>query len=273
MTKLEDGIINTYIFNVFTGKAAHGNPAAVVILKAWVRTSELQALSRQLGQPVTSFVVETELGFEIRWFAGDIEINLCGHGSLAAAAAIFEHNQCCKPTVKLISQYGVVSINRCADGYTMAMPSWESVLLPGLSKYNKLLGLEAVDMFTTRDLVLVLESEEQVRNFVPNFDVIKRIDDYHALILTAQKRTNGYVLRYFAPNIGINEDIATGSAQCSLAPYWSKQLSKKTLEVSQLSSQGGYFQVTKNQNDTIELTVNVKLMQFIKCLGKGDLTA
>lgn len=267
MATLEDGIIKAYIFNVFTGKAAQGNPAAVVILNAWLQTRELQALSENLGQPVTSFVVGTELGFEIRWFAGDIEINLCGHGSLAAAAAIFEHNQYRKPTVKLISQHGVVSVNRCADGYTMAMPSWEPVFLPTLSKYNELLGLEAVDVFTTRDLVFVLESEQQVHNFEPNFDVLKNINDYHAVILTARKGTNGYVLRYFAPTIGINEDIATGSAQCSLAPYWSKQLSTKALEVTQLSSKGGYFQIATNQDNTIELTVNVELMQVIECLA------
>ncbi|WP_428465065.1 PhzF family phenazine biosynthesis protein [Photobacterium minamisatsumaniensis] len=263
--------MNAYIFNVFTGKKAKGNPAAVVKLNSWLPAYELKAISRNLGQPVTSFIVDVEQGYEIRWFAGEMEINLCGHGSLAAAATIFKINPSHDPAVELLNKHGTVSVNKCANGYTMAMPSWDSECTSELSKYSKLLDLEAIDVFATRDLVVVLESEEQVRNFKADFDVIKNISEYHAVILTAQKGTSGYVLRYFAPSIGINEDIATGSAQCSLVPYWSNRLSLKKLEVNQLSAQGGYFQVNQNQSDTIELTVSVVLTQVVKLGEKQEI--
>jgi len=171
-----------------------------------------------------------------------------------------DHKSC----IQLVSEFGTIVVHKCAGGYTMTMPSWQPEYNPTLLKYVKLLGLESVDTFSTRDLVVVLDNEQQVRSFKPDFDVIKGITDYHAVIVTAQKGTRGYVLRYFAPSIGIDEDIATGSAQCSLASYWSNQLSSNELEVSQLSAQGGYFQVSQNSNNSIELKVNLVLKQVVK---------
>ncbi|QFI37789.1 PhzF family phenazine biosynthesis protein [Moritella marina ATCC 15381] len=261
-----------YILNVFTGEHAQGNPAAVVKLTAWLADTELQALSKNLGQPVTSFIVATDQGYAIRWFAGDVEIDLCGHGSLAAAAAaaIFEIQPEHALDVKLHSQHGIITVKKLADGYSMVMPSWTAKLSLDLhtNDYGKLVGLDPIDVFATRDLILVLEDEHQVRDFKPDFAVIKAIDDYHALIVTAQKGEAGYVLRFFAPKIGIDEDIATGSAQCSLVPYWSNKLSvdqldTRQLEVHQRSREGGYFQVTQNQNDSIELKVNVVLKDIV----------
>jgi len=221
-------------------------------------------LSLDLKQPVTSFFVDSEQGYEIRWFAGDTEINLCGHGSLAAAAAIFEMTPDHKCCIRLVSKFGTIVVHKCAGGYTMTMPSWQPDYDPKLLKYVKLLGLESVDTFSTRDLVVVLDNEQQVRRFKPDFDVIKSISDYHAVIVTAQKGASGYVLRYFAPSIGIDEDIATGSAQCSLVSYWSNKLLANEMEVSQLSAQGGYFQVSQNTDNSIELKVNVVLKQVVK---------
>ncbi|GIC77514.1 PhzF family phenazine biosynthesis protein [Moritella sp. F3] len=263
-----------YILNVFTGEHAQGNPAAVVKLTTWLSDMELQVLSKDLGQPVTSFIVATEQGYAIRWFAGNVEIDLCGHGSLAAAAAIFEITPEHALDVKLHSQHGIITVKKLADGYSMVMPSWTaepSLDLDGNcygDACGKRLGLDPIDVFATRDLILVLEDEDQVRNFKPDFSVIKGIDDYHAVIVTAQKGDTGYVLRFFAPKIGIDEDIATGSAQCSLVPYWSsklltEQLETRQLEVHQLSREGGYFQVTQNPNDSIELTVNVLLKSIV----------
>lgn len=259
-----------YILNVFTGEHAQGNPAAVVKLTTWLSDVELQVLSKNLGQPVTSFIVATDQGYAIRWFAGDVEIDLCGHGSLAAAAAIFEITPEHALEVELHSQHGIITVKKLADGYSMVMPSWtaeSSIDLHG-NDYGKLVGLDPIDVFTTRDLILVLEDEHQVRDFKPDFSVIKGLDDYHAVIVTAQKGEAGYVVRFFAPKIGIDEDIATGSAQCSLVPYWSnklltEQLETRQLEVRQLSREGGYFQVTQNPNDSIELAVNVLLKSIV----------
>nr|WP_192928536.1 PhzF family phenazine biosynthesis protein [Photobacterium alginatilyticum] len=254
--------------NVFTGNTACGNPAAVVKLEAWVPLDILQALSGKLEQPVTSFIVEANEGYEIRWFAKEIEINLCGHGSLAAAAAIFEMIPDHAPVVTLFSKHGTVTVTKSSDAFTMTMPGWKEARCSGLAKHADMLGLEAIDVFSTRDLVIVLEHVEQVRRYQPDFDKISSINDFHATILTARNGNNGYVLRYFAPSIGINEDLATGSAQCSLGPYWFEQLSLQELEVTQLSQQGGYFQVKQASVDTIELIANVRLQEIVKLIKK-----
>lgn len=168
-------VIDAYILNVFTGEKAQGNPAAVVKLNTWLPESELKILSKNLNQPVTSFIVSTEQGYDIRWFAGVIEINLCGHGSLAAAAAIFEMIPEHKLDIQLISKYGTVIVNKYAKGFAMTMPSWKPVRTHKLDKYSKLLGLEPIDVFGTRDLVLVLDNEDSVLDFKPDFSVIKNI--------------------------------------------------------------------------------------------------
>lgn len=240
-----------------------GNPAAVVKLKTWLPERELKIRSLNLDQPVTSFIVATEQGYDIRWFAGDVEINLCGHGSLAAAAAIFEMTPEHGTDIQLMSKYGSLIVNKCAEGHSMTMPSWKPVHRPKLQAYSPLLGLDPLDVFGTRDLIFVLENEQEVRDYKPDFNVIKSIADYHAVIVTAQKGNSGYVLRFFAPKIGINEDIATGSAQCSLGSYWSNKLSVNKLEVNQLSSPGGYFHVSYNQSDSIELKANVLLTKIV----------
>ncbi|MCG7588051.1 PhzF family phenazine biosynthesis protein [Photobacterium sp. OFAV2-7] len=253
---------------MFTGSKANGNPAAVVILDIWLPVETLQQLSKELGEPVTSFIVKVNQGYEIRWFADEVEINLCGHGSLAAAATIFEMMSDHVPDITLVSKHGTVTVTKSSDAFTMTMPSWKALHDPELSKYGDLLGVQPIDVFSTRDLVIVLENKEQVRQFEPNFDKISTVKDFHAIIVTAQNGDNGYVLRYFAPSIGINEDIATGSAQCSLVPYWSARLSPRVLEVTQLSLQGGYFQVKQASVDSIELTANVRLQETVKFIKK-----
>jgi predicted PhzF superfamily epimerase YddE/YHI9 len=113
-------------------------------------------------------------------------------------------------------------------------------------------------MFGTRDLIVVLPSETDVGNFQPVVALLEQMPNFHALILTAQSGNDGYVLRYFAPKIGIPEDLATGSAHCSLAPYWFSQLQTKQLTARQLSKSGGYFQIVGNSDDTFWLIAETR---------------
>ncbi len=137
------------------------------------------------------------------------------------------------------------------------MPSWQvkpHAIPLGISGFSN----RPIDAFTTRDLVVVLESEDDVAHYKPNFDELIKIDEFHAVIVTAQSSDSGYVLRYFAPKIGISEDLATGSAQCSLAPYWFEKLGKEKLTARQLSRAGGYFEVDRGSESTIVLSAHVK---------------
>ncbi|KDM91112.1 PhzF family phenazine biosynthesis protein [Photobacterium galatheae] len=259
-TALKAQIIHAFTGHAKTGFAvsgnyANGNPAAVVFLEDWLSDSALLCMSQQLAQPVTAFLVECAEGYHIRWFSVDAEINLCGHGSLAAAACIFESSP--ENSVTLFSPHGTVVIHCDDDAYSMRMPAWQAVRHEQNWLDAKRLGLTPVDVYATRDLVIVLESVQQVLDYQPDFEQIKSLNHHHAVILTAASGSGGYVLRNFVPNIGIDEDTATGSAQCSLAPYWLEKLGQEQLEVDQLSADGGYFRVSAAGEDIL-LTVKAE---------------
>lgn len=174
---------------------------------------------------------------------------------MGAGAAIISNYH--KNEAILQSQYGHVTVTELDGMYRIVMPSWQAkphVIPLDISGFSN----RPVDAFTTRDLVVVLESEDDVAHYKPNFDELIKIDEFHAVIVTAQSSDSGYVLRYFAPKIGISEDLATGSAQCSLAPYWFEKLGKEKLTARQLSRAGGYFEVARGLESTIVLSAHVK---------------
>ncbi|MEZ8304517.1 PhzF family phenazine biosynthesis protein [Vibrio splendidus] len=251
--------MKAFIYDVFGGESAKGNPCGVVELGQWLADSELLEVTHQLALPITAFVVKSGNAFDIRWFALDGEINLCGHGSLAAGTSLIEKYKFNEVTLN--SDYGQVMISRKEGLSQIELPSWKGK--PYSQLHNVPIDLAAlnqsvVEAFSTRDLVLILESEEAVKNFSPDFELYKKIKDLHAVMVTAQSSDDSYVLRYFAPKIGISEDLATGSAQCSLAPYWFDKLGKDKLSVRQLSSSGGCFEVERKTDSSIVVSARVE---------------
>ncbi|WP_252034134.1 PhzF family phenazine biosynthesis protein [Vibrio sp. SCSIO 43135] len=244
---------------MFVGESASGNPCGVLELDSWLSDQELQNITCGAGLPVTSFVIKANGQFHIRWFAKDGEINLCGHGSLGAGAAIISKYKL--ENVLFSSKYGDVSIAKSNGVYTLTLPSWEGKPCVVPTEISDL-AVDAIEAFSTRDLVLVLPSVDSVMSFQPDDARFKQLNNYHAVIVTAANGENGYVLRYFAPKIGISEDLATGSAQCSLAPYWFDKLDSDSLQVHQLSSSGGYFGVKRISDDSIVLLANAKLREM-----------
>jgi len=245
------------IYDVFCHEHHAGNPCGVVLLPAWLADSELLKMSQDIGQPVTSFVIHSNDQYHIRWFSLTEEINLCGHGSLGAGAAILQAQQLHEVT--LHSKYGQIQVVARNDRYQIKLPSWRAEQLDlQVADFIQQLGLQPLTVLGTRDLIVVLPSETDVGNFQPVVALLEQMPNYHALILTAQSGNDGYVLRYFAPKIGIPEDLATGSAHCSLAPYWFSQLQTKQLTARQLSKSGGYFQVVDHTDDTFWLIAQAR---------------
>ncbi|HAS6345842.1 TPA: PhzF family phenazine biosynthesis protein [Vibrio vulnificus] len=252
-------VIKVDIYDVFIGESASGNPCAVLELNDWLPDSELSQITRDVGLPVMSFITKIEGQFHIRWFALDAEINLCGHGSLGAGAAIISKYQL--DNVVFNSKYGEVVITKRNGLYTLVLPSWEGIACPVPEEISDV-AAGSIDVFSTRDLVLVFPTVEMVLSFQPDDERLRKLNEYHALIVTAPNGKSGYVLRYFAPKIGISEDLATGSAQCSLAPYWFKKLGLDSLTVRQLSTSGGYFEVERNANSLITVLAQAKLREI-----------
>jgi len=232
-----------YFFKVFTEDTQSGNPAACALLNDWPDADLLQHIADQANQVVTAFVVpvaDSPSQYHIRWFSRTQEINLCGHGTLAAAALVRQLKG--EGSYSFLSEYGELTVQAQAQSLQMSLPQWYSDVETSVELPAALLACQPIDSFQTRDLVLVLADEHAVRQFQPDDELIRQLPQ-HALIVTAFCAPGTYVLRYFAPTIGIAEDIATGSAQCSLAPYWFAKTGHTEFKVQQLSATPAGFSV------------------------------
>jgi PhzF family phenazine biosynthesis protein len=218
-----------------------GNPAAVCLLDAPREDAWMQALAGELGLSETAYVQPEGDAFGLRWFTPTMEMSLCGHATLAAAHVLWE-TRCLSSDVpaRFPTLGGLLECQLHGDWIEMDFPA-EPVqpfdLLPDL-----LGGLPEEIVWTGRsrlDFVAELKDEEAVRSMIPDLEAIRKLDA-RALIVTAAASTKGldFVVRCFAPQSGIPEDPATGSAQCTLAPYWSKRLGKSELVSYQASARG-----------------------------------
>lgn len=232
-----------YFFKVFTDEAKSGNPAACALFSQWPDSKVLQQIAREANQVVTAFIVpaaDSPYQYHIRWFSRTQEINLCGHGTLAAAALVRQLKG--EGSYSFLSEYGELTVQANAQYLQMSLPQWPSDGETSVELPTALLACQPVDYFQTRDLVLVLADEQAVQQYQPDLGLIRQLSQ-HALIVTAFCAPDTYVLRYFAPAISIDEDIATGSAQCSLAPYWTTKTGLAELKVRQLSAIPASFSV------------------------------
>lgn len=232
-----------YFFKVFTEQAQNGNPAACALFSQWPDSNMLQHIALEADQVVTAFIVpaaDSPYQYHIRWFSRTQEINLCGHGTLAAAALVRQLKG--GGSYSFLSEYGELTVQANTHYLQMSLPQWPFDVETPVELPRALLACQPVDYFQTRDLVLVLADEQAVQQFQPDFDLIRQLSQ-HALIVTAFCAPDTYVLRYFAPAISIDEDIATGSAQCSLAPYWAAKTGLAEFKVRQLSATPASFSV------------------------------
>ena len=237
---------------VIEGRPFSGNPAAVVPLTSWLPDGLLQAIAAENNLAETAFFVPTGDSFHLRWFTPVLEVDLCGHATLATAAAIMEK---LKPTLKT-TQFttqtaGPLIVRRSGDQYELDFPAQppQDISLPhGLAKA---LGATPTQMLAASKNLAVFSDATTVRQMKPDLHFVKQLDR-DGLIVTAPGDTpdHDFVSRYFAPHAGIDEDPATGSAHCILGPYWAKRLGKTTLRARQASTRGADFGCTL-KNDRV----------------------
>ncbi|MDJ0632915.1 MAG: PhzF family phenazine biosynthesis protein [Xenococcaceae cyanobacterium MO_188.B29] len=230
------------IFQVdaFTDKVFGGNPAAVCLLENWLSDDVMQQIARENSVAETAFFIPLDEGFEIRWFTPEIEMDLCGHATLAAAHIIARHLNYSLSSIQFKSKSGKLTVTIEDKLLTLNFPSRE----PKPSKAPQII-LDAIkyqpkEILKSRDYILVFEDEEIIRLLQPNQSILDRINlDPGGIIVTAQGKNVDFVSRFFTPQASIFEDPVTGSAHCSLIPYWSKKLNKDSLVALQLSSRIG----------------------------------
>ncbi len=227
--------------DAFTSALFGGNPAAVVLLDEWLPDEILQAVGLENNLSETAFVVPGVDAFGLRWFTPEIEVDLCGHATLAAAFVLFNEGRVQGDTVRFESPSGPLSVTRDGEIYNLDFPSRPPEPAAITPELIAALGSEPKEVHGARDLLVVYENEDAIRALEPRFELFGALDNF-AVCVTAPGASVGsvdFVSRFFAPAAGINEDPVTGSAHCTLIPFWAQRLGKKELRAAQLSKRGG----------------------------------
>ncbi|MFQ3577974.1 MAG: PhzF family phenazine biosynthesis protein [Verrucomicrobiia bacterium] len=231
--------IPIYIIDAFSIGPFTGNPAAVCPLEAWLPDEVLQNLAFQNNLSETAFYVQDRRGeVTLRWFTPMREVDLCGHATLAAARVLFDFGGWKQDRVIFETKSGPLRVFRDGKDFSMDFPAFVAVPCPAPAALRRAFGLEIQSCFCGMDYLVVLNNEEQVAALKPDLSPLCDIE-LRGVIVTARGRKSDFVSRYFAPKYGIDEDPATGSAHCILAPYWAGILGRSTLTGRQLSPRGG----------------------------------
>jgi PhzF family phenazine biosynthesis protein len=227
-----------YQIDAFTSSVFSGNPAGVCLLHDWLPDNTLQAIATENNLPETAFLVQRDDYYDLRWFTPSVEIDLCGHATLASGYVIFEFIHTHAERVFFESKSERLSVERRNNLLFLDFPSRKPSMCARPEKIETILGAEPSQVLASRDIMAVFDDEEVIRTMGPDLDAAAKLD-YFALIVTAPGRKSDFVSRFFAPGAGIPEDPVTGSAHCTLIPYWAERLGKKDLHAFQLSSRGG----------------------------------
>lgn len=232
--------IPVYQVDAFTNKIFGGNPAAVCILEKWIDDTILQNIAAENNLSETAFFVQRGEGFyDLRWFTPTIEVDLCGHATLASAFVLFSIINKELKSVRFETKSGELKVEKSGELLSMNFPSRNPLSFQAPDILTNALGIQPIEVLKSRDLFVVYDNESQIKSLNPNYELLKKMKDFLGIIVTAPGEGYDFCSRFFAPNAGILEDPVTGSAHCSLIPYWSKRLGKKNLHAYQLSQRKG----------------------------------
>lgn len=239
--------IPLYQVDAFTGEVFRGNPAAVCPLERWLEPRIMQAIAEENHLSETAFLVRAEPAaagtpaggdYHIRWFTPEAEVDLCGHATLASAHVVFRWLEPARTSVSFQSRSGPLVVERAGDLLAMEFPSRPPGACDAPVGLAAALGGTPQETLMSRDLLAVYPREEDVRALRPDFERIRALGA-HGVIVTAPGSDCDFVSRFFAPLLGVPEDPVTGSAHCTLIPYWARRLGKRTLHARQVSARGG----------------------------------
>jgi PhzF family phenazine biosynthesis protein len=230
------------IFQVdaFTDQIFCGNPAGVCPLDDWLAADVMLRIAMENAVAETAFFIPSQDGFEIRWFTPEIETDLCGHATLAAAHVLARHLNYSQPSIKFQSKSGDLMVAVEDKLLTLNFPSRKPTPSDVPQVILDAIQVEPVEVLKSRDYVLVFENEEIIRRMKPKQSILDQINiDPGGVIVTAPGKDVDFVSRFFTPQASIFEDPVTGSAHCSLIPYWSERLGKESMLALQLSPRVG----------------------------------
>ena len=250
--------IKIYQIDAFADKIFSGNPAAVCPLNEWLPDELLQNIAMENNLAETAFYVNESEGLRIRWFTPTIEVDLCGHATLATAFVLFYHENYSGEKIVFNSRSGPLTITKSDEVLTLNFPVDTLVEVNSIPELEQGLGVKPLKTFKGKtDYMLVFENEDQIKNMNPDFKLIGTVNT-RGIIVTAKGDNVDFVSRFFGPQSGMDEDPVTGSAHTSLSPYWAKVLNKTEFTALQLSKRLGKLKC-KLLGDRVEISGTAKL--------------
>lgn len=228
-----------YHIDTFTDRIFSGNPAAVCILEKWPSDLQLQAIAKENNQPVTAFLLRQGDGFNIRWITPEYELDLCGHGSMAASFVIFNILEPTWNKANLHSRTELLQVQRAGDLITLNFPT-KNIEPFHSSLLEEGLNVKPIEIYQhkTERLLAVYDTEEEIKQLKPDMQILKKLE-HRGITVTAKSKIIDFVSRTFYPQKNISEDPATGASHCLLIPYWQQKLNKTQFHAKQLSERGG----------------------------------
>lgn len=231
--------LKIYQIDAFSDTVFGGNPAAVVPLQTWLSDELMQKIAAENNLAETAFHIPEGDKFHIRWFTPTVEVDLCGHATLATAYTIFQYENYSKSLIEFNSRSGILTVEKQGDLLELDFPA--DTLQVAETPQALIDGLGITPTATFRgisDYLLILENESAVKALKPDFRKIGEVA-CRGVIVTAKGNEVDFVSRFFGPQAGVDEDPVTGSAHTTLTPYWAKTLGKNTLSARQISARGG----------------------------------
>ena len=236
-----------YQVDAFTDKLFGGNPAAICPLDTWLPDATMQAIAAENNLSETAFFVRDGGDYALRWFTPAVEVDLCGHATLASGHVVMSLLEPQRQSVSFrTAKAGTLVVARRADMLVMDFPARPAVPAEAPPSLLAALGGKPREVLRARDHLIVYDSEAEIAELKPDLAALAKIDCWAAIVTAPGENGIDFVSRFFAPAQGVPEDPVTGSSHTTLTPYWAKRLGKTELEARQLSRRGGALRCTLN---------------------------
>ncbi len=247
-----------FVVDAFTDKHFSGNPAGVCLLDSPLSPELMQKIAGENNLPETAFIIKQESGWNIRWFTPAFEMDLCGHATLASGFVVLSLLEPEKEKVFFSSQSGMLCVEKDGGFFSLDFPSRPPVPCAVDERLPKALGAPVLGCALSRDLIILMEDEETVASLDPDFELLGEIPGCAGFVPTAKGKECDFVSRYFDPHDAIIEDPVTGSAHCSLIPFWKERLGKTEFFAKQLSKRGGSL-FCRDKGERVKISGNAIL--------------
>lgn len=231
-------VLKQYVVDAFTNTVFKGNPAAVCLLENWLPDRLMQHIAQENNLSETAFIVKNSKHYALRWFTPGGEIDLCGHATLGSAYVLWHFVDMNSPFFSFQTKSGQLIATKKQNLIEINLPAYELTPVPVTDKMEAAIGIRPAEAWIGRDLVCVLQEEQQVIDAMPDEKQVKELDGL-LLHLTAKGQTYDCVTRSFAPKLKIAEDPVCGSGHCHVIPLWAEKLGKQSLTAFQASRRSG----------------------------------